>query len=133
VKFFTLMKDGGPESHVWGYWLVEIKGLCSIVLLRFEDGTREAYHSHAFNAVSWLLRGTLHESVLDWSPTPGIIYRPSWCPIWTPRSRTHKVRSIGRSWVLSFRGPWADTWLEYDPKLERTTTLAHGRNVVGAA
>jgi hypothetical protein len=60
MRFFHHGKDGGPESPVEGYWLFEIKWLCSIVLLKFNDGGREAYHSHAFNALSWLLKGDLH-------------------------------------------------------------------------
>jgi hypothetical protein len=126
MKFFSRMKDGGPQSRVWGYWLMEIKGLCSIVLLRFEDGTREAYHSHAFNAVSWLLLGKLIEKL--WREEVEIVYTPRWRPIWTPRSRFHKVRSVGRSWVISFRGPWHPTWKE--AVNEEQFTLTHGRRRV---
>ena len=49
MKLFKYMKDGGPESTVWGYFLIEIKSLFTIVLLHFKNGSREAYHNHAFN------------------------------------------------------------------------------------
>jgi quercetin dioxygenase-like cupin family protein len=126
MRAFYFGKDGGAESCVWGFWLVELKRLFSIVLLCFEDGTRDAYHSHAFAAVSWVLRGRLEEEVLGGER---VTYRPSWRPVWTPRDRFHKVRSVGRSWVLSFRGPWRSTWYEFVPP-STVRVLTHGRRIV---
>jgi len=57
------MKDGGPDSTVTGYWLIESKKWFSIVLLKFEGKSREAFHTHAFNAISWLLKGKLIEHI----------------------------------------------------------------------
>lgn len=130
MKFFAKRKDGGPESHVTGYWLIEIKSLFSVVLLRFDHGSREAYHSHAFNAVSWVLRGKLLESLLG--DRGDIKYLPSWRPVWTPRTRFHKVISSGTTWVLSIRGPWAKHWMEYIPGKE-VLELTHGRRTTWSA
>jgi hypothetical protein len=124
MRFFYLGKDGGERSTVWGYWLVEIKWLFSIVLLRFEDGSRDAYHEHAFNGVSWVLSGRLVEYVLG---SHAVTYTPSLWPIFTPRERFHQVCSRGRTWVLQFRGPWRSTWREYLPNEKRYVTLANGR------
>ena len=55
MKLCYVGKDGGPESTVWGFWLIEIKKLFSVALLCFENGSREAFHTHAFNSVSWVL------------------------------------------------------------------------------
>lgn len=135
MKFFEIAKDGGPESHVWGYWLVEIKSLFSIVLLRFEDGSRDAYHSHAFNSISWVLRGYLAERFFRSNQYTGIpypdvnIYRPSFSPVLTYRTTNHKVVSYGRTWVLSFRGPWSKIWKE--TVAGREITLTSGRKEVG--
>lgn len=127
MRVFHYGKDGGPKSRVWGFFLVEFKSLFSIVLLKFEDGSRDAYHNHAFKAVSWLLRGELREKL--WRDEVTNVYRPSWRPILTPRSRFHRVSSRGRSWVLSFRGPWAPTWHE-GTRHGFLTKLTHGRKVV---
>lgn len=123
MKLFSWGKDGGPESAVWGLWLVEIKRLFSIVLLKFENGTRDASHDHAFNSISWLLKGRLVERHLDGRVE---VHRPSWKPIVTKRTTFHQVESIGRSWVLSFRGPWSATWHEHT-KADGIYTLAQGR------
>jgi hypothetical protein len=124
MKFLKKMKDGGPESKVTGYWLIEAKSLFSIVLLHFSDGSREAYHNHAFNAISWVLSGQLNEEPLHNSSNT---YTPSLRPVWTPRTMFHKVKSIGDTWVLSFRGPWKSTWNEFIPATGRKLTLTHGR------
>jgi hypothetical protein len=112
ARWFAVAKDGGPESHVTGYWLVECKTLFSIVLLRFDDGTRDAYHTHAFNALSWVLRGHLVERYKTQHGTAQRWYLPSLVPILTRRERFHQVQSRGTSWVLSLRGPWVATWRE---------------------
>lgn len=127
MRFLTLVKDGGRESTVWAYVLVEIKSLFSVMLLRFENGSRDAYHEHAFDCISWVLKGKLTEELLD-----GTInrYRPSLRPVITRRSTFHQVVSTGRTWVLTFRGPWADKWREYLPAEDRFATLTHGRKEV---
>ena len=126
MKLFSYGKDGGPESTVSGFWLVEIKSLFSIVLLKFENGSREAYHEHAFNAVSWLLSGALVETLNGRYTTKR--YFPSFKPIVTKRDTFHKVASFRNSWVLSFRGPWKPTWKE--EVNGKTITLTHGRKEV---
>lgn len=128
MKLFRKAKDGGPESTVTGYWLIEAKKLFSIVLLRFDNGTRDSFHDHAFNSWNWILKGKVDEQFKD----PGLdqILKPSWKPYFTSRSRMHRVRSIGTTWVLSIRGPWSDTWQEYDPQTRHTETLTHGRTVL---
>ena len=42
MKFLQTTKDDGEKSTVWAHWLVELKGLFSVAVLRFENGTREA-------------------------------------------------------------------------------------------
>jgi hypothetical protein len=125
LKLLEVSKDGGPESTVWAYWLNEFKSAFSIVLLKFENGTREAFHSHAFNCISWILRGKLEERHLDGRVQ---YHYPSWKPVITKRSTFHQVCSYGRTWVISFRGPWAKTWEEIENGEGKT--LTNGRRVV---
>lgn len=133
MKIFKRDKDGGPKSTVTGYWLIEIKWLFSIVLLKFEDGSRDEYHSHAFNSLNWVLSGGVEEQHLRGNREA---HRPSWRPVFTRRSTFHRVVSRGTTWVFSIRGPWRSKWREYDPRPEkdglpgRLITLTHGRKVV---
>lgn len=133
MKIFHKAKDGGPESNVTGYWLIECKSLFSIVLLKFSKGSREAFHNHAFHAFSWILSGELEETYYDSDlcvRTERL--RPSIFPFITKRKRLHKVYGIAKStWALSFRGPWNKTWQEYFDKTDTTVTLTNGRKIVG--
>jgi hypothetical protein len=127
MKLLTKSKDGGPESTVTGYFLIEWKALFSIVLLRFDRGSRDAYHSHAFNCVSWVLSGALGERHYEGDTE---FHWPSFKPIVTRRSTYHKVVGLfDTTWVLSVRGPWAKTWRESTPA-EGECTLTSGRKKV---
>lgn len=128
MRFLFKAKDGGPESLVYGYWLFESKNFGSIVLLCFLQGSRESYHTHAFNAVSWILKGKLREVFID-----GIerFLIPSIFPLYTPREHFHRVFGEStKTWVLSFRGPWVSSWKEWLPNLNKIIILTHGRKEV---
>lgn len=129
MKLFKHMNDGGPNSVVEGYWLIEWKRVFSIVLLKFNPGSREEFHSHAFNCFSWVLRGKLVECFHK-SDQNAVVHKPSLKPFMTYRDTFHKVYSDGVSWVLSFRGPWSDTWKEYNPSTGEEYTLKSGRKRV---
>lgn len=136
MKFLWGSKDGGPESRVrmWGF---ESKRFGSLLLLRFEEGTRESFHTHAFNAWSWVLRGALVEQTLQekgatWSPDKATWagFGPSFRPIYTDRRRFHRVAG-GRqgAWVITLRGRWWDGWREYNPVTGEQTKLTNGRQL----
>lgn len=135
MKWLWDDKDGGKESKVWCYG-VEIKKLFSIILLRFEDGSREAYHSHAFNCLNWVLKGELQEDRLNRKKVilrndhNHFKYLSSFIPFIIKKEHLHKVTSIGRTLVLSFRGPWANEWIEYLPDENRFVKLTYGRKEI---
>ncbi len=124
MKLFHKSKDGGKESTVTGYWLIESKKFFSIVLLKFEGKSREAFHTHAFHAFSWLVKGNIIEYFQNGDQPKE--YKASFIPFITTKNNFHMVSSIGTSWALSFRGPWDKTWLE-NTKEDGTYTLTNGR------
>lgn len=126
-RFFYKKFDGGKESGVTGYFLVEWKKMFSIGLLHFKEGSRENYHSHAFNALTWFLKGTVTEEKLKGETKD---FGPSLFPKYTPRSNIHRVISHSDTWALTFRGPWKDEWLEYRPNTEEFVVLTHGRKEI---
>lgn len=124
MKLFSKMKDGGKESTVVGYWLIESKKLFSIVLLNFQGKSREAFHSHAFNCWNVLLSGKLTEKLLDGRIR---VYKPSLKPFYISRDDFHKVDSDENSWLISIRGSWLPTWKEFIPDTNETITLTNNR------
>ena len=132
MKFFSKSPDGGPDSPVTGMFLVEIKSLFSIVLLKF-GGTRENFHSRAFNAWTIWLKGAVMEVIRPASGNPTLLNLRRWKAgdiKFTSRDTMHKVLPEGSAWALSFRGPWAKTWKEYDPANDAIITLSSpGRKI----
>lgn len=125
-RLFYKKFDGGKESGVTGYFLIEWKCLFSIGLLHFKDGSRENFHSHAFNALSWFVRGHVTEEKLDGTKKD---FYSSIIPKFTPRTNCHRVISHGDTWCFTLRGPWKDTWEEVTPEGEQIT-LTHGRQKI---
>lgn len=128
MNILKINKDGGKESNAWAYWLIEWKSVFSIALLRFNGKSRECFHTHAFNSISWLLWGGLREEFINSSATINY-YKPSIKPIITKRDTFHKVSSVGNSWAITFRGPWNKTWKE-NTDIEGTYLLKSGRQKV---
>lgn len=127
MKFFKKGVDGGADSGVTALYLVEIKPLFSIVLLRFGAGSREAFHSHAFNALTWWIKGKVREDFADGSES--IFWTPSFKPKYTPRGNFHKIVGMYReSYAISLRGPWLNKW--YEIKKNKLFTLTHHRRVI---
>lgn len=130
MKFLEKCKDGGSKSNVDAYFVCEIKNLFSIAFLKFNKGAREEYHSHAFNARTWFLKGELFENEII---NGGIVekqYKRSILPKLTPISNLHRVVAKEDSWCFTIRGKWVDTWFEVSNDLKTKTTFTHGRKVI---
>lgn len=127
MRLFYHGKDGGKLSTVEGFWLIEIKPLFSVALLKFNEGSREAFHTHAFHAVSWYLFGDATEYDIDGTSKRWV----GFCfPKITLRNKFHKVYAHKPTYVLTLRGPWVDRWKEFLPRTKEYLTLTHGRKVI---
>ena len=122
-RLLYVKPDGGKNSGVKAFFLIEWKKLFSIGVLRFNEGTREAYHSHAFNALTWWVSGKVTEQKLN--VTDEKEYSPSIIPKYTSRDNFHRVKAHATTYALTFRGPWSDTWKE--SRAGKIVTLTHGR------
>lgn len=119
-------KDGGKNSPVDAYFLIEWKGLFSAALLKFNKGGREAFHTHAFNAYTWFLKGDLREETFGSSVS--YKYTRSLVPKYTPKDKNHRVKASKDSWCFTIRGKWQDTWTEDEDGV--TTTFTKGRQII---
>lgn len=124
VRFLCKRNDGGKDSGVYSYNLIEWKGGFSIALLKFNPNLREAFHSHAFNAFTFWLKGEVLEEFPDKKPI-------KWNPLswkYTPRENMHKITVIKPAWALTIRGKWVDCWFEL--RSGEKVTLTHGRKII---
>ncbi len=125
-RFFYKKMDGGSDSGVTGYFLIEWKSVFSIGLLHFKKGSREAFHSHAFNAISFWLKGSVIEE--KYNQNIKLPFSASFKPKYTPRSNVHKIIADEDTYCLTFRGPWVDYWSEF--KKDKHILLTHNRKVI---
>jgi hypothetical protein len=135
-RFFYKKFDGGRESGVIGYFLIEWKILFSIGLLHFKEGSRENYHSHAFNACTWWLKGYVTENSLEYMYKEERYvlgkpknFSPSIKPKLTFRDKVHKIFAYEDTLAITFRGPWQNTWFEVNSKNE-IIVMTHGRKII---
>lgn len=106
-RVFYTKPDGGKDSRVTAYFLIEWKPVFSIGLLKFSNGSRKKYHSHAFNGLTWWLCGEIMEERLYDVGNIGVkqtMFYPSLKPKFTPRDNIHRNYSYGTTWALTFRG-----------------------------
>lgn len=122
MNIFCKRADGGKDSGVTAYFLIEWKAVISIAILHFREGSREGFHSHAFNALTWWIRGAVIESKPDGYSKN---YYPSFIPKYTPRENCHKVTALQDTYALTIRGPWVNKW--YEIKNGNKIWLTHGR------
>ena len=127
MRLLEKVKDGGPTSPVDAYFLLEIKNLFSVAVLKFNSGGREAFHTHAFNAITWFIKGELIEEDVDGK---FYTYIRKLIPKVTRREKNHRVSSIGDSWCLTIRGPWCKTWKEVNKETKEITTFTNGRKIL---
>lgn len=127
MKLLYYGPDGGAKSTVTGFWIIELKSLFSIVILKFNNGSRENYHSHAFNALTWFVKGSVDEYHKDGKV---MTWKASFRPKFTPKTCFHKIFANEVAYAISFRGPWDKTWKEYSPTDKKDITLTHGRRIV---
>lgn len=124
-KILSVSPDGGKDSGVTAYFLIEWKPVFSIAILHFKPGTREAYHNHAFNALTWWLKGNVTELSLDKTERH---FKPSLKPKFTPWNNFHKILAHENTYALTLRGPWYDWWMEF--KDGKFTMYTHGRKEI---
>lgn len=122
MRLFEWAKDGGPKSNVDAFFICEFKNWFSIAILKFNKGTRQEYHSHAFNALTVMLKGDMLEEFINGESR---FYTP-FLPKITRKLDIHRVRARKTSWAVTIRGPWDKYWKEYDEQ-GNSKTLTHGR------
>jgi hypothetical protein len=125
-RFSIKKSDGGKDSGVNGYLFFEWKPVCSFGLLRFSKGTRPSFHSHAFFAITWWLKGSVEEETYKGEIKK---FTPSFRPKITKKNKIHRVKGLEVTWAFTIRGPWENRWIEIDEQ-DNKTTLTNGRKVV---
>ena len=106
-RLFYVKPDGGKDSGVTAYFLIEWKVLFSIGFLHFKKGSKRVYYNREFGALSWWLKGEVTEKKIDNTYRK---YKPSLKPKYTSRNDFHKIFAHTTAWCFTLRGPWNNLW-----------------------
>lgn len=98
-------------GNIQRFTIFEIKYVCGIIVNIFNTTNQDRFHSHAFNAFSWMLRGHYFEEVIE---DGAVVTKKIEKSRFIPRNYIHKItQSTPNAMSITFEGPWESTWNEY--------------------
>lgn len=102
------------EGHIIQYTLFENKKFGGIWIYNWKTIKQNRFHTHAFSAYAFLLKGSYTEEVIK---NGKIIVKEvnQWLkPRFLPKNYTHRIlKAKPKTWTIVFFGKWIDHWWEY--------------------
>jgi hypothetical protein len=101
------------EQNVSEITVLEWKKFFSIKLFHFHktDGKQDRFHTHSFNAVSFLLSGNYIEEVVQDGKVVALDRNRSRV-IYIPKNEYHRITKSGGCRTILITGPWEKYWKE---------------------
>lgn len=115
-------------GNIRRFTIIEIKHLFGIIVNVFNTSNQDRFHSHAFHAFSWMVRGSYYEDVI--LENGDVITKKIQRSRFIPKNYIHKItKSTPNAISVTFEGPWGSTWNEYFDN-GRIKTYTWGRRVL---
>jgi hypothetical protein len=114
VIVFWKKKDiNNGEQNVTELTILEWKKLFSIKLFHFHKttGDQDRFHTHSFNAVSFLLKGNYIEEVIVGKKVLPLPRNRSKI-LYIPKGEFHRITKSDGCRTLLITGPWEPEWTE---------------------
>lgn len=113
IIFFKKKQINLGEQNVTEWTLLEYKKWFSIKLFHFHksDGCQDRFHTHAFGAVSILLKGNYTEEVLEGSQIVSKSRNTSRLT-YIPRDTYHRITRSTGCYTMLITGPWSGNFKE---------------------
>lgn len=119
------------KGNVDQYIVFENKHLFSIIFYRWNTIDQIRFHTHAFAAVAFLLKGWYWEKVIFNGITmTNFVNVPIW-PRFIPKNYCHAIENAKpNTLTLVLTGPWQKHWYEYFPDTQKWVKYVWGRKKV---
>lgn len=113
IVIFKKKKINLGEQPVTEWTLLEYKKWFSIKLFHFHktEGYQDRFHTHAFNAYSFLLKGDYIEEIIENGHILKVA-RSRERMLFIPRDSYHRITKSNGCWTLLFTGPWGNEFKE---------------------
>ena len=136
IKMFSKKEVALGKGSVTQYTLFECKWLFSIIFYKWNTVDQIRFHTHAFAAVAFLLRGWYEEKVITYNDV-GLQFTTQktvnqWLkPRYLPRNYCHSIGyALPSTITMVLCGPWQKTWKEFFPDSKKWVTYTWGRKVI---
>jgi hypothetical protein len=114
-------------GNIKRFTIFELKYVFGIIVNIFNTTNQDRFHSHAFHALSLMIRGFYYEDVME---NNKIITKKIEKSRFIPRNYIHKITESSKNAIsITFEGPWESTWNEYFDN-GRVKVYNWGRKVV---
>lgn len=113
IVFFKKKRIDLGEQSVTELTILEYKKWFSIKLFNFHksEGVQDRFHTHAFNAYSFLLKGDYTEEVLEDNKIVKCLRSRSKA-LFIPKDSYHRITRSKGCVTLLVTGPWGETFKE---------------------
>ncbi len=119
------------EGSVTQYTLFEHKRLFSIIFYKWNTINQIRFHTHAFAAVAFLLKGWYWEKVRYNGIVMTNFVNVPLIPRFLPRNYCHAIEnSKPGTMTMVITGPWQKTWWEFFPDTDRWVEYSWGRKKI---
>jgi hypothetical protein len=118
---FNKVRVALGQGYLDRYTILEIKWLFSIYFHVFNTVEQDRFHTHAFGAWAFLIRGGYEEEFIVSGQIRKKQVRPGMRFI--PKAYNHRLlKSEPNTLSILFAGPWSSTWTEENDRFVRTLT-----------
>lgn len=129
--FFKKSDVALGEGSVTQYIIFENKHFLSLIFYRWNTVNQTRFHTHAFSAVAFLLKGWYWEKIkIDEHTVDNFVNVPL-VPRYLPKQYCHAIGySKPGTITMVITGPWDKTWQEYFPDSDEWVTYTWGRKKI---
>lgn len=129
--FFKKKRVELGEGFIVQYTIFENKYFGGIWIYNWKTILQNRFHTHAFNAYAFLLRGSYIEEVIE----NNIIITKNvnqWLkPRFLPKNYCHRIlKAQPNTWTIVFFGKWSKFWYEYFEDTKTWIKYTWGRKII---
>jgi hypothetical protein len=130
-RFFQKKRVELGDGFIIAYTIFEWKYLFSIIIYHWKTIKQNRFHSHAFPAVAFLLKGKYEEETYKKGEIKQNIVNQWLKPRYLPRNYVHRIlKADPGTYTIIFVGPWMKHWYEYFENTKTWIKYGWGRKII---
>lgn len=129
--FFKKKRIELGDGHIIQYTIFENKYLGGIWIYNWKTILQNRFHTHAFNSLAFLLRGSYTEEIIENGVIKLRVVNQWLKPRFHPKNYCHRIlKADPNTWTIVFFGKWIPHWWEYFADSKTWIKYGWGRKVI---